>query len=87
MHILIANWMIFGVLELQPTHYVAFFWIIIRVTERTIKHVYNIYINMGLRFELIWIDYFRLMSFYVLYPLETGISYAVIYSLYDDIKG
>lgn len=58
----------------------------IRIVERVIKHIYNIYINMGLRFELIWMDYFRFSSFYVMYPLELLCSYTVIYMLYNDIK-
>ena len=41
---------------------------------------------MGLRFELIWLDYFRFTSFYTLLPLELGCSYAVVWHLYGLIK-
>jgi len=86
MHILISSWMLFLVIELHPTHFIAFYWMLIRLTERSIKHIYNIYIQMGLRFELIWIDYFRFTSFYVLYPMEVICSYVVLYFMFPFIK-
>mmetsp|Transcript_24910 Transcript_24910/g.27561 ORF Transcript_24910/g.27561 Transcript_24910/m.27561 type:complete len:167 (+) Transcript_24910:197-697(+) len=87
MHIVISSWMLWLVIELHPSHFINFYWMLIRLTERIIKHVYNIYINMGLRFELVWLDYFRFSSFYVLYPLEVICSYIVIYFLYPHIRG
>mmetsp|Transcript_31013 Transcript_31013/g.30560 ORF Transcript_31013/g.30560 Transcript_31013/m.30560 type:complete len:174 (-) Transcript_31013:63-584(-) len=86
MHHLTTTWMLWFVIEMSPNHYINFYWMAIRVIERIIKHVYNVYIAMGLRFELVWLDYFRFSSFYVLYPLELLCSYAVIYHLYPDIR-
>ena len=86
MNIFVANFMIWGILELKKDHYFCFCWILARLVTRIIKHVYNIYINMGLRFELVWLDYFRFTSFYVLYPLENICSYILIYFVIDDLR-
>jgi hypothetical protein len=85
-NIVLANWIVWGVLELQNVHYMIFYWIVIRLVSRLQKHIYNIYINMGMRFELIWLDYFRFTSFYLMLPLEVLWSYVVIYNLFDYIK-
>jgi hypothetical protein len=78
--------MLWFVVDLVPNHPIVFYWMGIRLIERSIKHLYNVYINMGLRFELIWFDYFRLTAFYVLYPIEVIGSYTVLYFLFDQIK-
>ena len=85
-NIMIANWMVWGVIEIQNTHYIIFYWILIRIASRLIKHVYNIYINMGMRFQIVWLDYFRFTSFYLMLPLEVMCSYLVIYFLFSDIR-
>lgn len=78
--------MLWFVIDLEPTHPVVFYWMVVRLVERSIKHVYNVYINMGLRFELIWFDYFRLNAFYIIYPIEVLSTYVVLYYLFDEIK-
>ena len=84
-NIILANWIVWGVFEIQGTHYAIFYWIVIRLVSRLQKHIYNIYINMGMRFELLWLDYFRFTNFYIMLPTEFAWSYFVIYSLFGDI--
>ena len=86
LNILLANAMIWMFIDYVPSHYIIFYWIVSRMISRLIKHIYNIYINMGMRFELIWLDYFRFTSFYLFLPLEAILSYALLYCIFPEIK-
>ena len=79
--------MIWGVLDISPNAAdFAFSWVLIRLIQRSFKHFYNIYVNMGLRFEVIYLDYIRFYSFYLLIPVELLLSYQIILNSYSDIE-
>ena len=88
--IIVANWVAWGVLDCNEspakTEYLSFAWVIMRLSQRALKHLYNIYIDMGLRFEIIYFDLFRFNSFYVLVPLEFMLSYALIVQNFAQIQ-
>lgn len=42
-------------------------WVVLRCISRTIRHVYNAYLALNLKFEYYWVDYLRMTSFYLLY--------------------
>ena len=43
---------------------------ILRCFNKIIRHFYNAYTAMDLKFEVYAIDYIRMTSFYITYPLE-----------------
>lgn len=81
-NILISNFMIFGIIykETFNNSYI-FYWIGARVISRGIKHMYNFYIYTLGRFQIVWMDYFRFNSFYIIYPAELiTMAVALFYS-------
>lgn len=77
-NILVSNFMLFAIIERFKT-YASFYWISARVLSRGVKHMYNFYINTLGRYEIIWMDYFRFNSFYLLYPVELITMGAAVY--------
>lgn len=45
-------------------------WVVLRCASKIIRHGYNAYLALNLKFEYYWIDYLRMTSFYVLYLAE-----------------
>ena len=72
--------LLFGVVPiLEQDNNLIVYWILARCVNKITKHFYNAYLAMGLRFEIYWIDYFRMTSFYVIYPTEYYISLALVF--------
>jgi hypothetical protein len=54
--------------------------------NKIIRHFYNAYLHMDLRFEIYPIDWFRMSSFYVTYSLEYLISLLVVVTAIPEVK-
>ena len=67
---LINIWMLFGVIQFNKDSELVMHWVILRCVQKIVRHFYNAYTAMDLKFEVYAIDYIRMTSFYVLYPLE-----------------
>ena len=59
---------------------------ILRCLTKTMRHFYNAYSAMDLKFEVYAIDYLRMTSFYVLYPLEYVLSLWLVIRTLPHIK-
>lgn len=53
--------------EFKPNAMITMTWVVLRCISRTIRHVYNAYLALNLKFEYYWVDYLRMTSFYLLY--------------------
>jgi Protein tyrosine phosphatase-like protein, PTPLA len=62
------------------------YWVILRCVVKIIRHFYNAYAAMDLKFEVYAIDYIRMTSFYVLYPLEYLLSLTLVIKTIPEIK-
>ena len=51
-----------------------------------IRHFYNAYSAMDLKFEVYAIDYIRMTSFYLLYPLEYILSLWLVVKTLPEIS-
>jgi hypothetical protein len=60
--------------------------VILRCLTKTMRHFYNAYSAMDLKFEVYAIDYLRMTSFYVLYPLEYVLSLWLVIRTLPHIK-
>jgi hypothetical protein len=45
-------------------------WIVLRCLNKVVRHLYNAYVAMDLKFEVYFIDYIRMTSYYILYTIE-----------------
>ena len=61
-------------------------WVILRCVQKIIRHFYNAYSAMDLKFEVYAIDYIRMTSFYFLYPLEYIYSLVIVLDVLPEIK-
>ena len=68
--LVINAWLLFGVIRFLKDSEYAMHWVLIRCAQKIIRHFYNAYIAMELKFEVYAIDYLRMTSFYVIYPIE-----------------
>mmetsp|Transcript_7216 Transcript_7216/g.6324 ORF Transcript_7216/g.6324 Transcript_7216/m.6324 type:complete len:230 (+) Transcript_7216:3-692(+) len=69
-NIFVYNWILFGVIDFYPANSFVVPWIVLRCLSKIIRHFYNAYLAMDLRFEVYWIDYIRMTSYYVFYTVE-----------------
>ena len=83
---LINLWMLFGVVKLNPESTWLLHWIILRCVQKIVRHFYNAYTAMDLKFEVFAIDYIRMTAFYVLYPLEYLLSLALVVDTLPIVK-
>ena len=58
-------------------HYVPY-WIALRCVNKIIRHLYNAYLCMDLRFEKYAVEWVRTSSFYVIYTLEYIVSLLLV---------
>jgi len=58
----------------------------IRCFSKIVRHFYNAYLAMDLKFEVYWIDYLRMTSFYVLYSFEYLISLLLVIVTMPKVK-
>ncbi len=80
--LLINAWLLFGVVRYIKASEYAMHWVLLRCLQKIIRHFYNAYTAMELKFEVYAIDYIRMTSFYLFYPLEYIFSlWLVIYAL------
>ena len=84
-NILVSNFFLLAILNQFEFHQASFYWISARVLSRGVKHMYNFYIYILGRFEIVWMDYFRFTSFYLLYPLEVLTMAVVVYCLREEM--
>ena len=59
---------------------------ILRCFAKTMRHFYNAYSAMDLKFEVYAIDYLRMTSFYVIFPLEYVLSLWLVIRTLPHIK-
>lgn len=83
---LINLWILFGVIEFNRESPYVMHWVILRCVQKTIRHFYNAYSAMDLKFEVYAIDWLRMSSFYVLYPLEYIYSLVLVVNTLPKIK-
>jgi hypothetical protein len=79
-------WMVFGVIDFNRQSPYSMYWIVLRCVQKTIRHFYNAYSAMDLKFEVYAIDYARMTSFYVLYPAEYILSLIIVVNTLPHIK-
>jgi hypothetical protein len=60
--------------------------VILRCLTKAMRHFYNAYSAMDLKFEVYAIDYLRMTSFYILYPLEYVLSLWLVTRTLPQIK-
>ena len=79
---LVNIWILFGVINFNQESNHVIHWVVLRCVQKIVRHFYNAYTAMDLKFEVYAIDYIRMTSFYVLYPLEYIYSLIlVVYTL------
>lgn len=83
---IINLWILFGVIEFNQSSPWVMYWVMVRCLSKILRHFYNAYTAMDLRFELFAIDYIRMSAFYVLYPLEYILSLALVVDTLPRIK-
>ena len=54
--------------------------------SKIVRHFYNAYSAMDLKFEVFAIDYIRMTSFYIIYPLEYIYSLTLVINTLPVIK-
>lgn len=62
------------------------YWVLLRCLSKIIRHFYNAYSAMDLKFEVFAIDYLRMTSFYIMYPLEYILSLVLVFRTLPHIK-
>ena len=83
---MINLWILFGVIHFNKTSVYVMHWVILRCVQKIIRHFYNAYTAMDLKFEVYAIDYMRMTSFYILYPLEYFYSLVLVVNTLPIIK-
>ena len=58
-----------------------------RCVAKVVRHAYNAYLALNLKFEYFWVDWLRMTSFYVLYVLEYLLFIALTVSVLPKVKG
>jgi Protein tyrosine phosphatase-like protein, PTPLA len=86
LNMLINLWIVFGVIEYNRDSPYVMHWVILRCVQKTIRHFYNAYSAMDLKFEVYAIDYIRMTSFYVLYPAEYIYSLVLVINTLPKVK-
>ena len=78
----INMFILFGVIEYTPTsdagRSLINCWITIMCISKMIRHFYQTYGGLGLRFTYFPVDWFRMTSFYVVYSLEYLLSLLLV---------
>ena len=54
---------------------------------KVVRHAYNAYLALNLKFEYYWVDWLRMSSFYVLYGAEYLLFVALIVAVLPKVKG
>ncbi len=62
------------------------YWILLRSSSKIVRHFYNAYLAMDLKYELYFIDYFRMTSYYLLFVAEYIISLVLVIQTLPVIK-
>ena len=83
---MINLWILFGVIHFNKESVYVMHWVILRCVLKIIRHFYNAYTAMDLKFEVYAIDYIRMTSFYILYPLEYFYSLVLVVNTLPIIK-
>ena len=63
------------------------YWVYLRCLAKLLRHSYNAYLALNLKFEYYWIDWIRMTSFYILYISEYLISLLLIVVTLPHVKG
>ncbi len=58
----------------------------VRCVSKVIRHWYNAYLSLNLKFEYFLIDYCRMTSFYVLYVLEFVLMELLLWNAIPQVK-
>lgn len=85
-NMLINLWVLFGVIEFNVASPYVMHWVILRCVSKIIRHFYNAYTAMDLKFEVYAIDYIRMTSFYLIYPLEYVYTLILVVNTLPKIK-
>ena len=54
--------------------------------SKIVRHSYNAYLGLNLKFEYYWIDWLRMNSFYLLYTTEYALSILLLFAAIPNIK-
>lgn len=83
---LINAWVLFGVVAYNKNTEYVMYWVLLRCVQKIIRHFYNAYTAMELKFEVYAIDYIRMTSFYLFYPLEYFLSLWLVINTLPHIR-
>ena len=61
-------------------------WIVVRCTNKTLRHCYNAYLACNLKFKYYWVDWIRMSSFYLLYTAEYALTLALAFTAIPALK-
>ena len=62
------------------------YWIAIRCINKQIRHLYNTYSAMGLKFTLYGFEFFRTTSFYVIYLVEYALINIMVLTALPEVS-
>ena len=65
----------------------SFYWVYLRCCAKVVRHLYNAYLALNLKFEYFWVDWLRMTSFYVLYVAEYFLGVALIIAVLPKVRG
>lgn len=95
-NMIINIWIIYGVIPIykEVSSYLSLMiqnkfimhWVILRCVSKLIRHFYNAYLAMDLKFEVYVIDYIRMTSYYIIYVLEYIYSLILVIVALPELK-
>ncbi|CDW83743.1 UNKNOWN [Stylonychia lemnae] len=85
-NMLIHAWIWFGVIEFNLQNEYVIYWVIVRSLSKVIRHFYNAYLAMDLKYEIYLIDYLRMSSYYIIYVIEYFLSLILVIQTLPVIK-
>ena len=72
----------FGVIAFSPdsetAHWLTNWWVLVRCLNKLLRHFYQTYSALGLRFAYYPVDWIRMSSFYVIYTSEYILSLLLV---------
>lgn len=74
------------VLCFQPEPALVTAWVVLRCVSKAVRHFYNAYLSLDLKFEYFLIDYSRMTSFYVLYVAEYALTVLLLWQAIPGVK-
>ena len=84
--VLVNIFIYFGVLRIYQNSHYATLWMVSRCVNKAIRHFYNAYLHMDLRFEIYSIDWFRMTSFYLTYTFEFLVGSLIVLTTIPELK-